>query len=87
MGGKKFIDDKYVSGIWPKDIEEAKRKINVGDKIKIVKYDSISGTKKVIRMVVKAVYPHIILLEKGASLTNAELVMYLRLGRRPISID
>ena len=85
MKREEEMTDKYGAAIWPDEINHARKRVKIGDTIKTLTED-IFGKDRIVRIRIAAFYKNLILLDNGKSLTNYDLVMYLRSGRRAIRL-
>ena len=85
MKREEEMTDKYGAAIWSDEINHARKRVKSGDTIKTLTED-IFGKDRIVRIRIAAFYKNLILLDNGKSLTNYDLVMYLRSGRRAIRL-
>ena len=71
-----------IDGIWPNEGEEAKNRVQVGARLKVMVYDDTrtEGAARILRRTVRVVSTHryLVRTSDGSSSTYAELAMYYR---------
>lgn len=71
-----------IDGIWPNEVEEAKNRVQVGARLKVMVYDDTrtEGAARILRRTVRVISKHryLVRTSDGSSSTYAELAMYYR---------
>lgn len=67
-------------GIWPSEIKAVKQWAVPGTTVRIWKQDALSKEEngRVVKTKIRAVYPHLVVLETGQSIIWAQLALYCR---------
>ena len=81
-GASETVERKMIDGIWPNEVEKAKNRVQVGDRLKVaVNADTrTEGEARILRRTVRVVSKHryLVRTSDGSSSTYAELAMYYR---------
>lgn len=81
-GASEAVERKMIDGIWPNEVEKAKNRVQVGDRLKVAVYADTrtEGVARILRRTVRVVskHRHLVRTSDGSSSTYAELAMYYR---------
>lgn len=81
-GASETVERKMIDGIWPNEVEKAKNRVQVGDRLKVAVYADTrtEGVARILRRTVRVVSKHryLVRTSDGSSSTYAELAMYYR---------
>lgn len=81
-GASETVERKMIDGIWPNEVEKAKNRVQVGDRLKVAVYADTrtEGVARILRRTVRVVSKHryLVRTSDGSSSTCAELAMYYR---------